>query len=83
MPPLDPLHAFYCRKEYLSLAQSCKVKSGGTCARCGRSEMDAAVCNYALIEYMRHRGKNLSRLMAYAEKMRLEKRIRETMGVLF
>lgn len=48
-----------------------------------RSEMDAAVCNYALIEYMRHRGKNLSRLMAYAEKMRLEKRIRETMGVLF
>ena len=40
MPPLDPLHAFYCRKEYLSLAQSCKVKSGGTCARCGRSGFD-------------------------------------------
>lgn len=33
--PLDPIHAFYCRKDYLSLAQSCKVKSGGICARCG------------------------------------------------
>lgn len=32
---LDPIHAFYCRKEYLSLAQLCKVKSGGICARCG------------------------------------------------
>lgn len=32
---LDPIHAFYCRKDYLSLAQSCKVKSGGICARCG------------------------------------------------
>lgn len=33
--PLDPIHAFYCRKDYLTLAQSCKVKSGGVCARCG------------------------------------------------
>jgi predicted kinase len=32
---IDPIHAFYCRKEYLSLAQQCKVASGGTCARCG------------------------------------------------
>lgn len=32
---LDPLHAFYCSKAYLSLAQSCKIKSGGRCARCG------------------------------------------------
>ena len=48
-----------------------------------RSEMDGSVFNYALIEYMRRKEKNLSRLMAYAEKMRLEKRIRETMGVLF
>lgn len=32
---LDPIHAFYCRKEYLDLAQSCKVASGGVCARCG------------------------------------------------
>ncbi len=32
---LDPIHAFYCRKDYLSLAQACKVKSGGVCARCG------------------------------------------------
>ena len=32
---LDPIHAFYCRQDYLTLAQSCKVKSGGICARCG------------------------------------------------
>lgn len=32
---LDPIHAFYCRKEYLDLAQMCKVRSGGICARCG------------------------------------------------
>lgn len=31
---LDPLHAFYCRKDYLTLAQACKVKSGGVCSRC-------------------------------------------------
>lgn len=33
---IDPLHAFYGRKEYLNLAQSCKIKSGGVCARCGK-----------------------------------------------
>ena len=33
--PLDPIHAFYCRKDYLTLAQYCKIKSGGICARCG------------------------------------------------
>ena len=32
---LDPIHAFYCRKEWLDLAQACKIKSGGECARCG------------------------------------------------
>ena len=48
-----------------------------------RSEMDIAAFNYALKEYMKRKDKNLSRLMAYASKMRLEKKIRETMGVLF
>jgi len=33
---LDPIHAFYCRKDYLSLAQACKIKSGGVCTKCGR-----------------------------------------------
>lgn len=33
--PLDPIHAFYCRKDYLDLAQTCKIKSGGVCAKCG------------------------------------------------
>ena len=32
---LDPIHAFYCRKDYLTLAQACKIKSNGVCARCG------------------------------------------------
>lgn len=48
-----------------------------------RSEMDIAAFNYAVKEYMKRKGKNLSRLMAYTSKMRLEKKIRETMGVLF
>ncbi len=48
-----------------------------------RSEMDIAVFNYALKEYMKRRDKNLGRLMEYASTMRLEKKIRETMGVLF
>ena len=33
--PIDPIHAFYCRKDYLGLAQACKIKSGGVCAKCG------------------------------------------------
>lgn len=33
--PLDPIHAFYCRKDYLDLAQACKIRSGGVCAKCG------------------------------------------------
>lgn len=32
---LDPIHAFYCSKDYLTLAKSCKIKSGGVCANCG------------------------------------------------
>ncbi len=32
---IDPIHAFYCRKDYLDLAQACKIKSNGICARCG------------------------------------------------
>lgn len=34
---LDPIHAFYCRKDYLTLAEMCKIKSGGVCARCGKT----------------------------------------------
>lgn len=32
---IDPIHAFYCRKDYLTLALQCKIKSGGKCAECG------------------------------------------------
>ncbi len=31
---LDPIHAFYCTKAYLDLAQAMKIKSDGECARC-------------------------------------------------
>ena len=48
-----------------------------------RSEMDISVFNYALVEYMKRNDKNLNRLMEYAKTMRLEKKIREIMGVLF
>lgn len=48
-----------------------------------RSDMDISAFNYALVEFMKRKDKNLNRLMKYAKIMRLEKKIRETMGVLF
>ncbi len=48
-----------------------------------RSDMDIAVFNYALTKYMKRKDKDLNRLMEYAKTMRLEKKIREIMGVLF
>lgn len=48
-----------------------------------RSIMDISVFNYALVGYMKRKDKNLNRFMEYAKIMRLEKKIRETMGVLF
>ena len=48
-----------------------------------RSEMDISAFNYAITRYMKRKEKNLNRLMNYAKVMRLEKKIRETMGVLF
>lgn len=48
-----------------------------------RSDMDIAVFNYALTKYMKRKDKDLNRLMEYAKAMRLEKKIREIMGVLF
>lgn len=48
-----------------------------------QSRMDISVFNYALVGYMKRKDKNLNRFMEYAKIMRLEKKIRETMGVLF
>lgn len=48
-----------------------------------RSDMDIAVFNYALTKYMKRKDKDLNRLMEYAKALRLEKKIREIMGVLF
>lgn len=48
-----------------------------------RSEMDISTFNYAVTRYMKRKEKKLNRLMEYAKAMRLEKKIREIMGVLF
>lgn len=32
---IDPIHAFYCSKDYIELSRFLKLKSGGKCARCG------------------------------------------------
>lgn len=48
-----------------------------------RSEMDIAVFNYALKEYVKRKDKDFSKLGRYAEAMRLEKTMWERMGVLF
>lgn len=48
-----------------------------------RSDMDVSAFNYALTAYMKRRDKDMARLMEYAKTMRLEKKLRETMGVLF
>ncbi|MDR1093460.1 MAG: HNH endonuclease [Clostridiales bacterium] len=32
---IDPIHAFYCSKEFTGLSRLVKLKSGGRCARCG------------------------------------------------
>ena len=48
-----------------------------------RADMDISAFNYAIVEFMKRKDKNLNRLMEYAKTMRLEKKIRETMGVLF
>lgn len=48
-----------------------------------RSDMDIAVFNYAVKEYMKKRNKNLANLSHYAAVMRIEKQMKDSMGVLF
>lgn len=48
-----------------------------------RSKLDISVFNYAIRTYMDRKNKNLIQLAEYAKIMRLEKKIRETMGILF
>lgn len=47
-----------------------------------RPEMDIAVFTYAVKQYARHRKKDISTLMSYAEKMHIEQQAREIMEVL-
>lgn len=46
-------------------------------------DMDIAVFNYAVKEYVRRKDKDYSRLSRYASALHLERKIREKMGVLF
>ena len=48
-----------------------------------RSDMDIAVFNYAVREYMKRKDKRISVLSRYAVALHIEKQMRETMGVLF
>jgi len=48
-----------------------------------RSEMDIAVFNYAVKEYIKREDKDYTRLGKYATTMRLERKLNEFMGVLF
>ena len=45
-------------------------------------EMDVAVFNYAVRTYVARSDKDLSRLSRYASALRIERKIRERMGVL-
>lgn len=47
-----------------------------------RSETEVSVFKYALNQYSRHKDKDLNRLGAYAQAMRLEKQVRNYMEVL-
>lgn len=46
-------------------------------------DMDIAAFNYAVREYVKRKDKDFTRLSRYAAELRLERRIREKMGVLF
>ncbi len=49
-----------------------------------RSEMmDVTAFNYAVREYTKRRDKNYAKLIRYAAALRVEKKLREKMGVLF
>lgn len=48
-----------------------------------KNEMDISAFNYAINEYMRNNGKDLNKLMKYAQELKIEKTLRTIMGVLF
>ena len=48
-----------------------------------RKNMDIAVFNYAVKEYMKRKDKRISVLSRYAVALHIEKQMNETMGVLF
>lgn len=47
------------------------------------ADMDIAVFNYAVKEYVKRKNKDYARLSRYAAALHLERKIREKMGVLF
>lgn len=47
-----------------------------------RSHMDVSAFNYAVRQYMKRKEKNLLRLLEYAKELRMERQLREVIGVL-
>lgn len=88
------MRIIYVKKEWYSVGSIQTVSPGGHLINtydmertvCDiirkRSDIDVSVFNYAIVEFMKRKDKNLNRLMKYASTMRLEKRVRDTLGVL-
>jgi len=87
--------AYYVKKEWYGMG-ICEIQTpGGHLVKAydmerticdilrKRSDMDIAVFNYAVKEYMKRRDKRISVLSRYAVALHIEKQMNETMGVLF
>jgi len=85
---------YYSKKEWYEMGQAEIESPGGytvmaydmdrtICDIVRRAdEMDVAVFNYAVRTYVARSDKDLSRLSRYASALRIERKIRERMGVL-
>lgn len=47
-----------------------------------RNHMDVSAFNYAVRQYMRSHAKNLSQLLRYAKELKMERQLRDVIGVL-
>lgn len=86
---------YYTKKDWYELGVTQMTSLGGhrvkvydlertICDIVRRSDnMDIAVFNYAVKEYVKRRDKDYARLSLYAAAMSIERKVREKMGVLF
>lgn len=86
---------YYTKKEWYDLGVTDMISFGGNhimvydlerticdiVRRC--DDMDVAVFNYAVREYVKRKDKDYAKLSRYAAALRIERKIRERMGVLF